>query len=171
MITPRSVCLRLVVLGVILLGFLGCNKNRDREMNPTSSDQNRSKIRTALASLLKADAGEGFAIFEEVRSQKFVQFYGSITEGLTLDLPAQAFSASELRILRNRAQELGLQYAETEAYDAPGGNVVGKQRSFSRTFDKDVDGAASLALIIFHEIYSFPTDFEFVVKFIGVTRS
>lgn len=118
---------------------------------------NRSKIAEALSSLLVRRNDDAFVIIEHPETQKFVQFAGSATEPLLLDLPSQTLSEEEFYKAVQLFQKMGIIGDEHDVLDQPGGQVVGQQFSFNATF-RSVADAAKTVEDIFTTVYGFPTD-------------
>lgn len=117
----------------------------------------RSKITAALTSLLVRRSDDAFVIIEHPETQKFVQFAGSATEQLLLDLPSQTLSETEFYRAVELFRKLGVFGDEHDALDEPGGQVVGQQFSFNAIF-QSVDDATNTVADIFTTIYGFSAD-------------
>jgi hypothetical protein len=102
-------------------------------------------------------------IFEEKHTQKFVQFAGSARQDLFLDLPAQTLDQADVQRAESYFRGLGVRAEEYDVYDAPGGKVAGRQRSFQKALGRDVEVATNIATQIFERLYQFPAEFELVV--------
>ncbi|QDT64742.1 hypothetical protein [Calycomorphotria hydatis] len=118
---------------------------------------NRSKITAALSSLLVRRSDDAFVIIEHSETQKFVQFAGSATELLVLDLPSQTLSETEFYIAVELFRKMGVIGIDHDVLDKPGGKVVGQQFSFNKTF-RSVDAATRTVEDIFAIVYGFPAD-------------
>jgi len=115
-------------------------------------DDTIDRIRKTLLALLQRDGTDAFVIFEDERTEKFVQFAGSFSEGLLLDLPFQALTIAE----RERAEALlcdGLQQDDDR----------GARGSIQFLFREDVEGATAATMQIFREVYRLPPAFRLVV--------
>jgi len=104
-----------------------------------------------------------FVVVEEHASGKFVQFGGSATRPLFLDLPWQTLSEIEFYRAVAYFQRMGVAGAEEEMLDAPGGKVVGTEFTFQMSF-RTVDAAVVVASAVFEEVYQFPSDKELSIK-------
>jgi hypothetical protein len=125
----------------------------------------RSRIKEALAALLRRDNPDAFVIFEEKRSRKFVQFAGSANEErLLLDLPSQILDAGESQRAEEYFQQLGVRAEEYDVFDRPGGKAVGRRRNFLKDFGKDVEAATRVTQEVFERVYQLPPDFDLVVE-------
>ena len=71
--------MKIIVLFLCAIGLISCDK-------PGGLVGNQQEIETALSSLLKRQNEDAFVIFEDSVSKKFVQFAGSSTEPLLLDI-------------------------------------------------------------------------------------
>jgi hypothetical protein len=113
-------------------------------------------VRKALDSLLAqpVDAG-AFVIIEDAASQKFVQFIGSLSRPLLLDLPWQTFSEAEFYRAVAFFKKRGVVGQEYETLDAPGGRPVGTQYSFQLQLDS-VSAAIEVVHALFREVYELP---------------
>ncbi|MDJ0708665.1 MAG: hypothetical protein QNJ46_35835 [Leptolyngbyaceae cyanobacterium MO_188.B28] len=118
---------------------------------------NRSRIAQALSSLLVRRNDDAFVIIAHPETQKFVQFAGSATEQLLLDLPSQTLSEMEFYNAVQLFRKLGVIGDEHDVLDKPGGQVVGQQFSFNATF-RSVADATRTVEDIFATVYGFPTD-------------
>lgn len=121
------------------------------------SMDNRVKITEALSSLLIRRSGDAFVIIEHPETQKFVQFAGSATEQLLLDLPSQPLSELEFYKAVQLFRKMDVFGEEYDVYDQPGGQVVGQQFAFNAIFHS-VDAAAKTVEEIFTMVYGFPAD-------------
>lgn len=123
---------------------------------------NRATIAAELRSLLGRENEDAFVIFEDAGSGKFVQFAGTATEPLLLDLPEQTLSEAEFYRAVAFFRRLGVVGDERDLLDEPGGSAVGRQFSFNAN-PATVEEAADLALGVFREVYGLPDDFELTV--------
>jgi hypothetical protein len=126
----------------------------------------RSKeIKAVLSELLcQPDDDWPFVLIEHNPSKKFVQFAGSVTRPLVLDLPWQTLSEAEFYRAVAYFRKMGVAGEEEDMLDAPSGRKVGKQFTFQMIFSDDVEGAIAAALPIFQEVYQFPGGCELLVK-------
>jgi len=114
---------------------------------------NTTAIKTALESLLvQADEARAFAIIEHSDSGKFVQFAGSLSSPLLLDLPWQTLSEAEFYRAVVFFRRLGIAPPEYELFDGPLGKPVAKQVTFQFQL-RSVEVATEIAIAIFAEIY------------------
>jgi len=114
--------------------------------------------------MLEQTRDEPFVIVEETKSKKFVQFTGSVTGGLLLDLPIQTLAREE----QERAQRLfvalgGPGLEKWPVFDVPGGNPVGEQAGFQMDFGRDADRAATIAMRVFREVYLFSDEVDVTI--------
>jgi hypothetical protein len=121
------------------------------------SMDNRAKISEALSSLLTRPNDDAFVVIEHAGTGKFVQFAGSATAQLLLDLPSQTLSKQEFYKAVELFREMGVIGNEHELLDKPGGQVVGRQFSFNAVF-RSVSEAAKTVEEIFATVYGYPTD-------------
>ena len=123
---------------------------------------NRSKITEALSSLLVRRNDDAFVIIEHPESKKFVQFAGSATEQLLLDLPSQTLSELEFHKAVQLFREIGVIGDEHSVFDGPAGRVVGQQFSFNAVF-RSVAEATETVERIFAAVYGLPVDCEIAI--------
>ena len=100
---------------------------------------NRARITEALSSLLVRRNDDAFVIIEHPESRKFVQFAGSASEQLLLDLPSQTLSETEFYSAVQLFRKIGIAGDEHDVLDEPDGQVVGKQFSFNVVFRSVAD--------------------------------
>lgn len=146
---------------------IGCQHEPDHartEQVPTNRHLDR--IESALTRMLARQNEDALVIFEEKSSRKFVQFTGSVGGGLLLDLPFQALDRTELERARNYFLEHGVRAEGYDIFDAPGGEVVGRQYSFQKDFGHDVRAAANVVSDVFRRVYQLSSDFD-----LGVTEN
>lgn len=110
------------------------------------------KVRKALYALLQRDGEDAFVIFEDQRTQKFVQFAGSASEGLLLDLPFQALTDAE----RERATVI---LCGSSTQD----DAEGVFAAFQVPFHQDVEAATAATMQVFLNVYALPLAFRLVV--------
>ena len=103
---------------------------------------NTEHITAALTRLLTSE--EGWVIIEDKASGKFVQFAGSDSEPLLLDLPT-----------------VGLSVPQIKAAEAVFGSKAA-QGAFNRECKDPAEGAA-LALKALHDIFGFSVDAPFLI--------
>lgn len=139
---------------LLLLAVLvtACVQIRDDSVN------NHQEIESALSRLLSRTDGNAFVILEHKASGKFVQFAGSKSEPLLLDLPRQALNSAELERAMVLFRGLGSDLEESPILDRPGGEVIGTQSGFQLKLGQDTKQAADLALRIFAEVFQLPRD-------------
>ncbi|NJN73624.1 MAG: hypothetical protein HC799_12855 [Limnothrix sp. RL_2_0] len=118
---------------------------------------NHSKITVALSSLLRRRHEDAFVIIENPETKKFVQFTGSTTEPLMLDLPSQTLSELEFYRAVDFLRTIDVVGTETVLLDQPHGEAVSQQFSFNKVFDSVTDAAQTVE-DIFAIIYEFPAD-------------
>ncbi len=125
---------------------------------------NRREIESALSRLLTRTSDDAFVIFEHEDSGKFVQFAGSASEPLLLDLPRQTLDNAELERATILFRSLGVSLEEWPLLDKPGGQVAGTQSGFQVELGQDIEKAADLALRIFSEVFRISIDAPLVVE-------
>ena len=114
---------------------------------------NTTAIKTALESLLvEADEARAFVIIEHSDSGKFVQFAGSLSNPLLLDLPWQTLSEAEFYRAVVFFRRRGIAPAEYELFDGPLGKPVTEQVTFQFQL-RSVEAATEIAIAVFAEIY------------------
>ena len=120
--------------------------------------RNSAVIEWALQALLCQPEGDDtFVVIEHAPSAKFVQFAGSASAPVTLDLPWQAMSEEEFYRAVNYFKRWGIAGEDNEILDAPGGIPVGEQFTFQMKF-RSIDTAADVAWGVFREVYQLPED-------------
>ena len=126
---------------------------------------NRAKISEALSSLLVRRNDDAFVIIEHSKTGKFVQFAGSATEKLLLDLPSQTLSEEEFYKAVELFRKMGIIGSEHNLLDKAGGEVVGRQFSFNAVFHSVPDATKTVEKI-FAAVYGFPIncDLEIIEK-------
>jgi hypothetical protein len=107
--------------------------------------------------LLQPEDDLAFVIIEHSASKKFVQYSGSVSRPLFLDLPSQTLSEAEFYRAVAYFRRLGVAGAEYEVLDEPGGRPVAEQFSFQTTF-RSVETATGVALEVFEQVYRFPSN-------------
>jgi len=113
-------------------------------------------IRTALESLfLQPEDALAFALIEHSDSGKFIQFVGSESSPLLLDLPWQALSEAEFYRAVEFFRLRGIPSAESQLLDAPSGQPVAEQLTFQESF-RSVDAATEVAIAVFEQVYRLP---------------
>ena len=118
-----------------------------------------SQVTAALTSLLTRENDDAFVIIQERQTQKFVQFTGSKTDSLMLDLPSQTLSELEFRKAAQLFEQMGVAGTESPVFDEPGGRVVGEQFTFNKVCNSATE-AANLVQKIFTIVYGFPLNCE-----------
>ena len=114
---------------------------------------NTTAIKAALESLLvQADEARAFAIIEHSDSGKFVQFAGSLSSPLLLDLPLQTLSEAEFYRAVVFFRRRGIAPAEYELLGEPLGKPVTEQVAFQFQM-RSVETATEIAIAVFAEIY------------------
>lgn len=135
-----------IILTVLL--FLACSAERNKESHA-------SMVRNALTRMLNRPHG-AFVIIEESKTGKFVQFTGSKTEQLLLDLPADNLSPSEMQKAKSLFIGKGGPGLETHnLLEYPGGPSAGSMTIFNLYLGKDVEKATTLAVAVLHDVYGF----------------
>src|SRR4051812_40584942 len=116
------------------------------------NNTNRSRIRDALMALTSRSNVDAFVIVEHQLTAKFVQFSGSVSEPLMLDLPHQTLSELEFHRAVTFFRKFGVEGREFELFDHPDGKVVGQQYSFNMEFGS-VDDAVDVTIAVFEQVY------------------
>jgi hypothetical protein len=142
----------MVLSMILLLCFVMGNRPLSTSENPAANVStapqrttvllDRQVIEDHLRSLAARTGIETFVIFEETRTQKFVQFSGP----LLLDLPHQPLAPDELQ----RARDLFSTIETATIWP----------HVFQVDLGTDVEGATELTLRIFREVYRFPETIE-----------
>src|SRR5262245_2363089 len=73
----------------------GCGSGNINKMH-RNDQQHANRIKAGLEALLLREGKDRSVIFQERKSEKFVQFAGSTMEPLLLDLPSIPLSAEEM---------------------------------------------------------------------------
>lgn len=120
---------------------------------------NLQRIRDALAKLLTRQDDEAFVIIEHRPTGKFVQFAGSASEMLLLDLPSQTLSELEFYRAVEFFRKIGIAGEEFNVLDEPYGQVVGRQFTFNVEY-RSPGEAAQAVLALFRDVYQLPDDCE-----------
>lgn len=127
--------------------------------------RHRAAVEVALRRLLERESDDAFVIVEHAPTGKFVQFVGSSTQPLLLDLPLQPLVSVEVRRAAALFEELGVQLESWPVLDQPEGSVVGTQSGLQVAFERqEVAQAAALALRVFTEVYKLPADFPLSIE-------
>lgn len=127
---------------------------------------NLKRITNALLALTQRYSEDGFVIFEEKTTRKYVQFAGAGNEDLLLDLPYQTLSPAEVEKAKQLFEELGKSEPEKYALytDKSLEVTAGIQTSFQINFGRDIEQAAMIALMIFERVYGFPPGFQLTIE-------
>lgn len=123
---------------------------------------NHDKMRIALKSLLNRDAEDAFVIFEEINSQKFIQFAGSINEPLFLDLPIQTLSPNELVVAKKLFAEYGCELSGYNIPDWYEGDIPDGQEGFQMDIGYDIEKAVEISMGVFLKVFGFESDFDLI---------
>lgn len=118
------------------------------------------RMQDALSRLLQQDHIGSLVIFSENESGKYVKFFGSAKEKLTLDLPLQSLNGMELVRAKAFFLEFGERLVIEGTIDNPTGRLLDSRSGFSLAFGKSADKGADIAWRIFREVYEFPADFK-----------
>ena len=129
----------------------------DRSGRYTEIVDTKIAIRSVLESLLlQTDDACAFALIEHSDSGKFLQFVGSVSSALLLDLPWQALSEVEFYRAVEFFRQRGIANVEHQLLDAPSGKPVAKQLTFQESF-RSVDAATEVAISLFEQVYRLPS--------------
>ena len=120
------------------------------------------QIKDALQSLLGQPGEDKPFVIIDHPSGKFVQFTGSTSEPLLLDLPSQPLSEAEFYRAVAYFKRFGVVGADHEVFD-PDGCSAGTQFAFNVTFDS-AEKASAAALEIFELIYGLPKDAKLTIE-------
>jgi hypothetical protein len=128
------------------------------------SVNNAQAIMAALQALLlrRSDEQPNVVIVHEP-SGKFVQFTGSATEQLVLDLPWPPLSEIEFYRAVRYFKQFGVVGEEHDVFNMPGGEVVDQWFIFNMSF-RSVDAAVETALGVFSRVYQLPANGDLQVK-------
>lgn len=124
--------------------------------------ENLTRIQSALAALLNRENDDAFVVIEHEASGKFVQFSGSASEMLLLDLPAQTLSEQEFYRAVDFFRQIGVTGEEFSVLDQPGGRVVGQQFSFNVSY-RSPEEAARTAVSIFRDVYQLSEECDLLI--------
>ena len=127
-------------------------------------NNNIEKIQNALKRLAHSDLDDGFVIFSDKNSGRFVQFAGSNREGLLMDFPAQSLSESELETAQAVFKEYGSSLEASPLLDKPGGEVVDAHFGFSLHFGKEIEAAARVAYYVLLTVFDLRENFELDIE-------
>jgi hypothetical protein len=115
-------------------------------------------IKSALESLVCQPQGDStFVVVAHPPSGKFVQFVGSASSPVMLDLPWQTMSEQEFYRAVKYFKQWGVAGQEYPVLDQPGGMPVGDQFTFQMTF-RSMDTAVEVAWGVFQHVYQLPQD-------------
>jgi hypothetical protein len=147
-----------------MVGAGASRYNAEKEVGV--SDYHKKEITAALAALLREESAGAFVIFEEKKTGKYVQFVGSATEPLLLDLPMVALSEDEKQRAPMILRQAGVRGAEAHPLygDPTLLESTGTIEVFNLVLGQDVQSAAGIACGIFQHVYLFPPDFQLVIK-------
>lgn len=102
----------------------------------------KNPIKDALTRLRQHPSSNGaFVIFEDRRTGDFVQFIGGQGKPLVLDLPTMNFDAEKMQ----RAEAFFAQFGVSHR--------PGDFSAFNVNFGDDVEGAATVALLVFSVVH------------------
>lgn len=112
---------------------------------PCTSVPPESIIRNGLRALLERAPAQGFVVFEDKATKKFVQFAGGAGR-MILDFPLVDLSEAEQR----RAGEFFARHGFVQTSDGDGMQV------YRLDFENDVDRATEIAMEIFRDVHGLP---------------
>jgi hypothetical protein len=135
------------IMAILLPLVGGC---AERGTTTTTVADHGAAIETALQRLLSYKGPGGFVIVEEAASGRFVQFAGSASEGIEIDLPAVTLSTEEY----DRATEL---FAALGVPPGPEG--------FRMELKPDAEHAARLAVRVLREVFEVAESAELNVTY------
>ncbi len=125
--------------------------------NERADSDNRARIVSALKELSQQTEGDGFATIEVASTKQCVQFTGSASEPLVIDLPRQGASDAEWVRATTFFARLGVAPRSIPGIDS---------MSFNFECGRDADRAADLAMSIFGEVFQLrdPYDLRITVR-------
>ncbi len=123
---------------------------------------NRVLIKAALQALLQQPPENKPWVVINHASGKFVQFAGSSSEPLVLDLPWQPLSEAEFYRAVVYFKQFGVVGADQEMFDIEG-QRASPQFTFNMTF-RSVEEATVTALALFEQVYGLPTADELRIE-------
>lgn len=115
----------------------------------------KERIESAVKLILQNSGDGWFMIFEEPKSEKFVQFAFDEESGLIFDLPFQALTQLEKDSAGMLLSSMGVAPATAEVLDGPDGDCIGQQCSYQAEIGYDAEMAVSLAYRVMREVYGF----------------
>ncbi|MBM4020055.1 MAG: hypothetical protein FJ288_17345 [Planctomycetes bacterium] len=148
-----------------LLGlFMAWRSERGQESTTPLKVGDTLKMREALDLIIRQGGEGSFVIFEEPCLRKFVQFAGSQTEGLLLDLPSPALSEDEMTRARDFFRELGVDsHAHVEVPD-DNGRPAKWVATFQMKLGNDTRRAAQLACGVFLRVFRLSPDAAIIAR-------
>jgi hypothetical protein len=143
---PASIAFSLLISTAVAIN--GCGR-----VSPTATAEVKARhlVKTTLEKLLERSNDDAFVVI--TASGRFVQFAGSATEPIVLDLPFQAFRPEEVQRVREMLSTV-----------APGRTVTESSSGFNVSFGRDVLPAVDAAMRVFHEIYQLPGGLEVSIE-------
>jgi len=115
----------------------------------------KKRIESAVRLILQNNGDGWFMIFEEPKSEKFVQFAFDEDAGLIFDLPFQALTRAEKESAGVLLAGMGIGPATAEVFEGPDGDHIGQQCSYQAEVGFDAEMAVSLAYRVMREVYGF----------------
>jgi len=115
----------------------------------------KERIESAVKLILKNSGDGWFMIFEEPKSEKFVQFAFDEGSGLIFDLPYQALTGLEKDSARVLLAGMGVAPQTEDVFGGPEGDHIGQQCSFQAEIGFDAEMAVSLTYRVMREVYGF----------------
>ncbi|MEX2670713.1 MAG: hypothetical protein WD294_01245 [Phycisphaeraceae bacterium] len=145
-----------ILLVFAALGLTGCVESASPVTQATPMEAmvkvgDQSQFTAMLQTLLDQPPG-AFIVIEHPETQKFVQFAGSRTEGLLLDLPTHTLTTDETERARRLLQPRGATELQL------GDDGKDQPSTFQLQFNRDAQAAAQLCRDIFQDIYQYPPD-------------
>lgn len=128
------------------------------------NSKNLTLIENALKQLTKRNSEDAFVIFADKKTDKFIQFAGSVDESLLLDLPTQTLSPQQLKTATEILKNYGAGLQASPLYDQPGGNVVDAHFGFNLDFGKEYEAAAKTTFYLMTKVYGLDDDFELEIE-------
>jgi hypothetical protein len=124
---------------------------------------NEKKLENALVRLMNNPDGE-FVIASDSLSNNFIQFAGSSSESLIIDLPIQSLEPDEIKRAARLFSEYGVKRERWALLDQPGGKPVGIQAGFNLKVGNDTKKAVEIAMRVFKEVYKVPGSFKLNIE-------
>ncbi|MCE9556507.1 MAG: hypothetical protein K8T91_24420 [Planctomycetes bacterium] len=120
-------------------------------------------ISKSLRALLTRTNSDAFVIIEEPMGN-VVQFIGSRSEPLVIDVPTEALSREAKDHAQRLFTSLGGRFFENQPmYDRVGGTIVGTREVFQMELNTDVRHATNVALRVLREVFRLPDTARLII--------